>query len=79
MVIENWIIDCLQNHGNVSLPRKLVKKNGIDKVQKELSSRCGFNVAIKTDIVARDKSFGNSDLRKFVDVFYIAERENKYL
>ena len=51
MKIEEWIIDNLNNCGNCALPNKLVRQNGIHKVEEELTKLAGYTVQIDKRIV----------------------------
>ncbi len=78
MKIEDYIVRNLNDFGNCALPDELVEKNGVEKVERELSKATGYIVLIETRWMDKDPTpFANAeDIKKKreKEVLYVAVR-----
>lgn len=78
MKIEDYIVRNLNDFGNCALPDELVEKNGVEKVERELSKATGYIVLIETRWMDKDPiPFVNAeDIKKKreKEVLYVAVR-----
>ena len=78
MEIKDYIVGNLNDFGNCALPDELVEKNGVEKVERELSKATGYIVLIETRWMDKDPiPFVNAeDIKKKreKEVLYVAVR-----
>ncbi len=77
MVIPEWIIRNLQDHGNSVLPNDLIRKNGEKAVVKAIQEQIGCLIEIrKVESTLSTAPLNNHSHRK-TEIVYIAEKVEK--
>ena len=77
MIIQDWIIRNLQDHGNSVLPNDLIRKNGEKAVVEAIQEKMGCLIEIrKVESTLPTAPLNNHSHRK-LEIVYIAEKVEK--
>ncbi len=77
MIIQDWIIRNLQDHGNSVLPNDLIRKNGEKAVVEAIQEKMGCLIEIrKVESTLSTAPLNNHSHRK-LEIVYIAEKVEK--